>query len=191
MHKVAVIVGSLRKESINRKLALALARLAPPNLELEVLGLEGLPVYNSDLDQSMPAEAVRLKAKVDAADAVLLVTPEHNRSPSTALKNAIDWVSRPYGKNSWKGKPVAIAGASAGSIGTAVAQQHVRTILAHLDAATLGQPEIFLAFRPGLIDADFAVTDESTKTLLRSFLDRFEDWIETVAARPERQAAAA
>ena len=185
MYKVAVIVGSLRKESINRKLAFALAKLAPPELQLTLLSLDGLPVYNQDYDGDMPPEALRLKAAIEAADGVLLLTPEHNRGLSTALKNAIDWASRPYGKSSWKGKPVAIGGASGGNVGTAVAQQQVRTILAHLDALVLGQPELFFTNKPGLIDEDSNVTDASTKQFLQGFLARFAEWIALFASRSE------
>jgi chromate reductase len=181
MYKVAAVVGSLRKDSINRKLALALARLGQPKLSIELVEIADLPVYNSDLDAGMPAPAVRLKSEIEAADAVLFVTPEHNRSISTALKNAIDWASRPYGKSSWKGKPAAVAGASGGNIGTAVAQQHLRTILAHLDVPVLGQPELYIAFKPGVIDEEGNVSDEATRQLLLGFLDRFHDWIATLA----------
>jgi chromate reductase len=179
MYKVAAIVGSLRTDSINLKLAAALAELARPKLAIEVVRIDDLPVYNQDLDGDMPAAALRLKQAVEAAEAVLFLTPEHNRSISTALKNAIDWASRPYGKSSWRGKPAAVAGASGGSIGTAVAQQHLRTILAHLDVPVLGQPEVFVAFKPGLVDDGNNVTDEATRTFLKGFLDRFHAWIAT------------
>ena len=177
MYKVAAVVGSLRKDSINRKLALALAKLAQPKLRIELVKIDDLPVYNSDFDGAMPAAALHLKSEIEAADAVLFVTPEHNRSISTALKNAIDWGSRPYGKSAWKGKPAAVAGASGGSIGTAVAQQHLRTILAHLDLAVLGQPELFFAFKPDVIDDEGNVADEATRQLLHAFLDRFHEWV--------------
>jgi chromate reductase, NAD(P)H dehydrogenase (quinone) len=190
MYKVAVIVGSLRKDSINRKFAQALAKLAAPKLQLSLAGIDDLPVYNQDFDASMPEGALRLKAELEAADAVLLVTPEHNRSLSTALKNAIDWASRPYGKSSWAGRPVAIVGASAGTIGTAVAQQHLRAILGHLDAAVLGQPEVFFTFKPGLIDDEGNVTDEATRQFLRGFLDRFRAWIGLISGEAERAVAA-
>ena len=190
MYKVAVIVGSLRKDSINRELAGALAKLAGPELSLEVVNIDALPIYNQDFDADMPAEARRLKAEIEAADAVLLITPEHNRSFSTALKNAIDWASRPYGKSSWAGKPVAIAGASWGAVGTAVAQQHLRTVLGHLDAAILGQPEVFVAFKPGLIDKDFNIADESTREFLRGFLTRLNAWIGLISPQQQIRAAA-
>jgi chromate reductase len=190
MYKVAVIVGSLRADSINRKFARALARLAAPKLQLSLVDIGELPVYNPDFDANMPAAARELKATIEAADAVLLVTPEHNRSTSTALKNAIDWASRPYGKSSWAGKPVAIAGASAGPIGTAVAQQHLRTILGHLDAAVLGQPEVFFCLKPGAIDENLNVTDEGTRQFLLGFLDRFHNWIARLSVRQLQDRAA-
>jgi chromate reductase, NAD(P)H dehydrogenase (quinone) len=191
MYKVAVVVGSLRKESINREFAHALAKLAAPELRFDLVNIAGLPVYNQDFDANMPAEARRLKAEIEAADAVLLITPEHNRSFSTALKNAIDWASRPYGKSSWAGKPVAIAGASGGNIGTAVAQQHLRAVLGHLDAALLGQPEVFITFKPGLVDKDFNITDESAREFLRGFLKRLNAWIGLISREQQPRAEAA
>jgi len=191
MYNVAVIVGSLRKDSINREFARALAKLAGPGLKLDLVNIDALPIYNQDFDADMPAEARRLKAEIEAADAVLLITPEHNRSFSTALKNAIDWASRPYGKSSWAGKPVAIAGASGGNVGTAVAQQHLRTVLGHLDAAILGQPEVFFTFKPGLVDKDSNITDESTREFLRGFLNRLSGWIDLISRDRQPQAAAA
>jgi chromate reductase len=180
MFKVAVVVGSLRKDSINLKFAQALAKLAQPKLQLEILRIDDLPVYNQDFDANQPPEALRLKRQIEAADAVLFITPEHNRSISTATKNTIDWVSRPYGKSSLAGKPAAVAGASGGAIGTAVAQQHLRTILGHLDVAVLGQPEVFFTYRPEAIGADGSFADESTKAFLQRFLDRFSRWIATI-----------
>ena len=191
MYNVAVIVGSLRKDSINREFARALAKLSGPGLKLDLVDIDALPIYNQDFDADMPAEARRLKAEIEAADAVLLITPEHNRSFSTALKNAIDWASRPYGKSSWAGKPVAIAGASGGNVGTAVAQQHLRTVLGHLDAAILGQPEVFFTFKPGLVDKDSNITDESTREFLRGFLNRLSGWIDLISRDRQPQAAAA
>jgi chromate reductase len=190
MYKVAVIVGSLRAESINQKFARALAKLASRKLHFSFVNIGDLPVYNQDFDMSMPLPAREMKAAIEAADAVLLVTPEHNRSTSTALKNAIDWASRPYGKSSWAGKPVAIAGASAGPIGTAVAQQHLRTILGHLDAAVLGQPEVFFSLKPDVIDENLNVADEGTRQFLLGFLDRFHNWISRLSVRELQDKAA-
>jgi chromate reductase len=190
MYKVAAIVGSLRKDSINRKLALALKTLGAPALDIEIVEIGDLPVYNQDAESEFPAAAARLKTVVEHADAVLFLTPEHNRSISTALKNAIDWASRPYGKSSWRGKPAAVGGASGGAIGTAVAQQHLRAILGHLDVAVLGQPELFLAFRPGLVDEGHTVTDETTRQFLKGFLDRFHTWIAVHSAKQPTAIAA-
>jgi chromate reductase len=190
MYKVAAVVGSLRKDSINQKFAEALAKLGRPSLDIRIVRNYDLPVYNADLDADMPASAQRLKAEIEMADAVLFVTPEHNRSISTALKNTIDWASRPYGKSSWKGKPAAVAGASGGPIGTAVAQQHLRTILGHLDVAVLGQPEVFFTFKPGAIDGEGNFPDETTRQFLKGFLDRFDRWIATHGASEQRAIAA-
>lgn len=190
MYKVAAIVGSLRKDSINRKLALALKKLGAPALDVDIVEIGDLPVYNQDGETEFPTAAARLKAAVESANAVLFLTPEHNRSISTALKNAIDWASRPYGKSSWRGKPAAVGGASGGAIGTAVAQQHLRAILGHLDVAVLGQPELFLTFRADLIDENHIVTDESTRQFLKGFLDRFHAWIAVHAVREQVAIAA-
>jgi len=176
--RIAVIVGSIRKDSINRKLALALMKLAPKDFQMEILRIDDLPVFNQDHDQNPPEPVVRLKSQIAAADALLFVTPEHNRSIPTALKNALDWASRPYGKNAWAGKPAGILGASPGSIGTAVAQQHLRNVLAYLDVPTLGQPEVFIHFTEGLIDADGNISNEGTRKFLQSFVDRYAAWVE-------------
>lgn len=164
--KVAVVVGSIRKNSINRKLAKALVKLAPSDLEFDFLDLGDLPVFNQDHDQNPPAPVERVKAQVASAGALLFVTPEHNRSLPTALKNALDWASRPYGSNLWAGKPAAIAGASPGAIGTAVAQAHLRSVLGYLDVPTLGQPEMYIHFTQGLIDDEGTVTNDGTRKFL-------------------------
>lgn len=175
--KIAVIVGSIRRDSINRKLAHALMKLAPKDFQMEILRIDDLPVFNQDHDQNPPEPVVRLKSQIAAADALLFVTPEHNRSIPTALKNALDWASRPYGKNAWAGKPAGILGASPGSIGTAVAQQHLRNVLAYLDVPTLGQPEVFIHFTEGLIDAEGNISSEGTRKFLQSFVDRYAAWV--------------
>ena len=176
--KIAVFVGSIRKDSINRKLATALMHLARENLETEIIKIDDLPVYNQDLDQTPPESVARLKSKIAAADALLFVTPEHNRSIPTALKNALDWASRPYGKNLWAGKPASICGASVGAVGTAVAQQHLRNILSYLDVPTLGQPEVFIHFTEGLFDTNGGITNDGTKQFLQGF--RYRTWIDTI-----------
>ena len=176
--KVAVIVGSIRKDSINAKLAKALIKLMPSDVHGELVQISDLPVYSQDLDQNPPDAVLRVKGEVTAADALLFITPEHNRSLPTALKNVLDWVSRPYGKNLWAGKPAAIVGASVGTVGTAVVQQHLRNVLAYLDVPTLGQPEVFIHFTEGLIDSEGNITNESTRKFLQSFMDRYVRWIE-------------
>ena len=182
MHKVAVFVGSLRRESINRKLAKALARLGQSRFTFDFVELGDLPMYNDDLWPDPPPSVPRLKADIAAADAVLLVTPENNRSIPAVLKNAIDWGSRPYGQNSWGGKPTAIVGASPGNVGTAVAQSHLRNIMAILGVKLMGQPEVYFVAKPGLIDEQNEISEESTRDFLKGFLTRFDAWIGAFAS---------
>ncbi|MGE8357902.1 MAG: NADPH-dependent FMN reductase [Microvirgula sp.] len=176
-HTVAVLVGSLRKESYNRRFALALSRLLPADFRLEFVDIGTLPLYNQDLDSQLPAAAVHFKQQIEAADALLFVTPEYNRSVPGVLKNALDWGSRPWGKNSWVGKPAAVAGTSPGAIGTALAQQHLRNILAYLDVQVLGQPEIFLQYKDGLIDDAGQIGNDDTRAYLQGFADRYAAWV--------------
>jgi len=178
MSKIAVIVGSLRRESINRKLAQALAKLAGSRAQFTILKIDDVPLFNQDLEPNPPAAVTRLKAEIEAADGVLIVTPEYNRSIPGVLKNAIDWASRPYGKNSFNGKPTAAIGASGGAIGTAAAQQHLRSILAYLNVTLMGQPEGYISFKPGLIDDQHNVTDESVRKFLQTYVDAFAGWVE-------------
>ena len=175
--KIAVVVGSVRKESINRKLAKALIKLAPKDLECELVRIDDLPVFNQDHDQNPPQQVARVKAQIAAANAILFVTPEHNRSLPTALKNVLDWVSRPYGQNLWAGKPAGVVGASVGAVGTAVAQAHLRAVLGYLDVPTLGQPEVYVQFTKDLIDDDGNVSNDGTRKFLQSFVDRYAAWI--------------
>jgi len=182
--EIAVIVGSIRKDSFNRKLAKALIKLAPKEFRCEILRIDDLPVFNQDHDENPPQPVVRLKSQITAADAVLFVTPEHNRSIPTALKNALDWASRPYGKSVWAGKPAGVVGTSPGAIGTACAQQHLRNILAYLDMPTLGQPEVFIHFAEGLIDDNGNVANEGTRKFLQRFIDRYVAWVERFAGVP-------
>lgn len=174
---VAVVVGSVRKDSINRKLAKALVKLAPKDLQCELVRIDDLPVFNQDHDQNPPEPVVRVKTQIAAANAFLFVTPEHNRSLPTALKNVLDWVSRPYGKNLWAGKPAGVVGASVGTVGTAVAQAHLRSVLGYLDVPTLGQPEVYIHFTQGLIDDDGNISNDGTRKFLQSFVDRYVAWI--------------
>jgi chromate reductase len=182
-YRIAVVVGSLRRESFNQQLARALAKLAPSQLELVPLRIDDLPLYNQD-DDGSPSEPVRrMKTEIAAAQGVLFVTPEYNRSVPGVLKNAIDHGSRPYGQSVWGGKPAAVIGISIGSIGTALAQQHLRNILAYLDMPTLGQPEMFLQNKPGLFTADGGIGPDDTKQFLQAFLERFAAWVQHHADR--------
>ncbi|MGP0089286.1 MAG: NADPH-dependent FMN reductase [Xanthobacteraceae bacterium] len=170
--KVAVIVGSNRRESLNRALAQALAKLGADQFTFSFVQIDDLPLYNQDHETQLPERVARFKSEIAAADGLLFVTPEHNRSIPAVLKNAVDWGARPYGKNSWNGKPAAITGASPGAIGTAVAQQHLRHILGVLGALVMGG-EAYISFKPGLIDASGVITDESTRKFLQNFVDQF------------------
>ena len=178
--RIAVLIGSLRAESFNRRLALALARLAPPGVTLQHLAIDDLPLYNQDQDAAMPEPARRLKREIEAADALIIVTPEYNRSIPGVLKNAIDWASRPYGSNSFARKPGAVIGTSPGAIGTANAQQHLRTVLAYLDVPTLGQPEAFVQFKKDLINDGGVVSDASTEAFLKQWLEAALRWFDDV-----------
>jgi chromate reductase, NAD(P)H dehydrogenase (quinone) len=169
---VAVVVGSNRRESINRKLAHALAGLGGSKLAASFVAIDDLPMYNPDLENPLPPAVERFKNEVERVGALLFVTPEHNRSIPAVLKNAIDWGARPFGRNSWMGKPAAITGASPGAIGTAVAQQHLRQVLGDLGALVMGG-EAYIAFKAGLIDDAHVVTDAATRQFLQNFVDRF------------------
>lgn len=182
-YRIVVVVGSLRRESLNRKLADALARLAPADFAFSQLQIGDLPLYNQDQDADQPAPVQRLKADILAAQGVLFVTPEYNRSIPGVLKNAIDHASRPYGKSAWAGKPAGVIGVSVGAIGTAVAQQHLRTILAYLDMPTLGQPEAFLQAKEGLFAADGGI-GEASRPFLQGWTDRYAAWVRQHAASP-------
>jgi chromate reductase, NAD(P)H dehydrogenase (quinone) len=170
--KVAVIVGSNRRESVNRRLAQALGKLGADRFAFSFAQIDDLPLYNQDLEADLPNSVARFKSEIAAAAGVLFVTPEHNRSIPSVMKNAVDWGARPYGQNSWNGKPAAITGTSPGALGTAVAQQHLRQVLGNLGMLVMGG-EAYIGFKPGLIDADGAITDEGTRKFLRSFVDQF------------------
>jgi chromate reductase len=180
--RVAVFVGSLRKDSFNRKLARAVEKLAPADFEFAHIRIDNLPLYNQDFDADYPAEPARLKKDVEAADALLFVTPEYNRAIPGVLKNAIDIASRPWGTNSFAGKPAGMLGISGGAIGTALAQQHLRNVLAYLDVPTLGQPEVFMQMKDGLIDDDGNIGSDDTREFLQDFVDRYVAWVEKHAA---------
>lgn len=176
--QIAVIVGSLRKESFNRQLATALARLAPKDIQFTQLRIDDLPLYNQDDDAQQAASVVRLKGEIKAAHGVLFVTPEYNRSIPGVLKNAIDHASRPYGQSAWAGKPAGVIGASVGAIGTAMAQQHLRNVLAYLDMPTMGQPEGFIHAKEGLFDAEGNV-GEASKKFLQTWVDAYLAWVKS------------
>ncbi|MGH6893894.1 MAG: NADPH-dependent FMN reductase [Dongiaceae bacterium] len=175
--KVAIVNGSLRKDSINKKLALAIAKLAGGRLDLKLVDLSDLPLYNQDLEANFPAAAQRVKNEIEAADAVLFVTPEHSRSIPAALKNVIDWVARPYGKSNWIGKPGAIVGTSGGRVGTAIAQDHLRSILVAQGISLLGQPEVYFIHRDGVFDSSHDVTDPQARQILQRFVEAFAGWV--------------
>ncbi|MCR4265761.1 NADPH-dependent FMN reductase [Nitratireductor sp. ZSWI3] len=177
MKTIAVLVGSNRKESINLKFAQALEKLAAGRLKFDYVDLVSLPMYNDDDIPNYPASAQALKDKVEAADGVLFVTPEYNRSIPPILKNAVDWASRPWGKNSWVGKHAAIVGASPGAIGTIAAQMHLRAIMVGLGTILMGRPEVYFQMRPGLVDENNDITDPETKTFLSGFIDDFASWV--------------
>ncbi|MBL5975090.1 MAG: NAD(P)H-dependent oxidoreductase [Candidatus Leucobacter sulfamidivorax] len=179
VYNVGVLVGSLSEKSINRKLFRALSRLAPAaELSLTEIPIRDLPLYNYDFDEDYPEVGTALKRSIEAADGVIIVTPEYNRSMPAGVKNALDWASRPWGTNSFDGKPAAVIGTSPGSIGTAVAQQHVRGVLSFLAAPTLAQPEGYLQDRPGLITEDGEITDDGTREFLVSWLGAFHAHIQ-------------
>ncbi len=175
-YNIAVVVGSLRRDSFNRKLATGLAKLAPPDFSFKQLEIGDLPLYNQDDDGNQSAPVKRLKGEIAAAQGLLFVTAEYNRSVPGVLKNAIDHASRPYGQSAWKGKPAGVLGASVGSIGTAVAQQHLRNILAYLDVPTLGQPEAFIQVKDGLFD-EAGDIGEGSKKFLQTWMDQYVAWV--------------
>jgi chromate reductase len=178
---IAVVVGSLRRDSINRKLTNALTRLAPAEFTFRQLRIDDLPLYNQDDDAKQAETVRRLKSEVQAAQGLLFVTPEYNRSMPGVLKNAIDHASRPYGQNAWAGKPAGVIGASIGSIGTAVAQQHLRISLAYLDVPTLGQPEAFIHVKDGFFDDAGGIANEGTRKFLQGWMDRYVAWVKAHA----------
>ena len=179
-YQIAVIVGSLRQDSLNRRLATAIARLAPAQFQFAQLRIDDLPLYNQD-DDAQPAESVlRMKAQITAADALLFVTPEYTRSIPGVLKNALDHGSRPYGQNAWAGKPAGVLGASVGPHGTAMAQQHLRNVLAYLDAPTMAQPEAFIHAKDGFFDADGNV-GEGSRAHLQKWMNRYVEWVARLA----------
>lgn len=175
-YQVVVVFGSLRRESLNRKLADALVKLGPADFSFEHVHIGDLPLYNQDDDANQAESVKRVKEQIRSADGVLFVTPEYNRSIPGVLKNAIDHASRPYGQSAWAGKPAGVLGVSVGPNGTAMAQQHLRNILAYLDMPTLGQPEAFIQANEGLFDqaGDIAASHQQ---FLQTWMDRFTAWV--------------
>ena len=176
-HNVAVIVGSLRKGSFNRQVAHALAELAPPGLKLEIVEIGQLPLYNQDSDESPPAAFTEFRDRIKAADALLFVTPEYNRSMPGVLKNALDVGSRPYGHNAWDGKPGAVVSASIGAVGGFGANHHLRQCLAYLNVPTLAQPEVYLGTVDKVLDQNGKLTDDGTRKHLTKFMEAFTRWV--------------
>ncbi|MDR0397578.1 MAG: NAD(P)H-dependent oxidoreductase [Candidatus Nomurabacteria bacterium] len=174
--KITVIVGSLRRDSLNKKLAKNLVALAEGKAEFEYLSIN-LPLFNEDLEPTFPDAAKVLKSSIEAADGVLITTPEYNRGMPGALKNAVDWVSRPDGNNSWRGKPVAIAGATPGLVGTALAQDHLRGILSFLNARIMVTPELYLSGADKMFDTNGEV-DATERAYFKSFINSFLDFVQ-------------
>lgn len=175
--KIAVIVGSLRKQSFNRKVAKALILLAPPQLEMEIVEIGQLPLYNQDDDDAPPAVYTEFRAKIKEFDGVLWVTPEYNRSVPGVLKNAIDVGSRPYGQSAWNGKPCGVVSASPGALGGFGANHHLRQSLVFLNMPAMQSPEAYIGNAGKLFDGD-NLNDESTKKFLQTYIDAFATWVE-------------
>src|SRR5690349_22786134 len=187
--RIAVVVGSLRNESINRKLAIALAALGPQDFAFEHVEIGDLPLYNQDHEATPSEQVKRLKAHISASQGVLFVTPEYNRSIPGVLKNAIDHASRPYGESAWNGKPAGIVGITTGTMGTSMAQQHLRNVLANQDMPTLAQPEAFLLAKPDFFDAEGNATGEY-RAFLQKWMDKYVEFVRHhVQAAEQRKAA--
>lgn len=179
-YKVGYFVGSLSSTSINRVLSRALIKVAPDDLEFTEIPIGNLPLYSSDHDDDYPAEARELKRAIESSDAILFVTPEYNRSIPGALKNAIDWASRPWGKNSFDHLPAGVTGASIGAIGTAVAQQSLRSVLSFCNARQMTSPEVYIHFDSDVFQSDGTITNSDTEEFLRNYMAEFRDHIARV-----------
>ncbi len=175
-YEIAVVVGSLRRESFNLKFATAIARLAPPEFVIKQARIDDLPLYNQDDDANQADAVKRLKSEIAGSQGVLFVTAEYNRSIPGVLKNAIDHASRPYGRSAWAGKPAGVIGVSVGAIGTALSQQHLRNVLAYLDMPTMAQPEAFIQAKDGLFDDAGNIGPASVK-FLQSWMDTYVAWV--------------
>jgi len=181
-YKIGYLVGSLGSNSINRTLSQALIKLAPEDLEFTEIPIKDLPLYSTDFDEDYPPAGRKLKEAIDASDGILFISPEYNRSIPGALKNAIDWGSRPWGTNSFARKPTGIIGASPGGIGTAVMQSSMRSVLSFLDAPQLNAPEAYVRFDPAAYSEDGTVSDEVTRTFLRHFMEEYSAFVQRVLA---------
>ena len=186
--QVGYLIGSLTTGSLNRLLAKALIRLAPDTLEFTEIRFGDLPLYSADYDADFPPAATAFKQSLARVDAVLFVTPEYNRSIPGGLKNAIDWASRPYGKNAFARKPSAVIGTSPGPIGTAVAQQHLRSLLGYCNSPQMNAIEAYIQFKPGLITEQGEVTDASTEEFLTNYMKEFHAFIVRVLTVLPREA---
>ena len=183
-YRIALVIGSLRRDSYNRKLAYAIKKLAPPEFSFQELQINDLPLYNQDDDANQPSPVKRLKKEITAAHGVIFVTPEYNRSVPGVLKNAIDQASRPYGDSAWKGKPAGVLGASIGAPGTSMAQQHLRNTLAYLDMPTLGQPEVFVQVTDGFFDQNGDLARADTRQFLQGWMDAYVVWVKKFVPTP-------
>ncbi len=177
MNTVTFFVGSLRKDSMNKKLAQNLVEIGKDLFSANLVFLHDIPMYNQDDEANIPAPVLALKKGIQATDGVIFVTPEYNRSIPAVLKNALDWGSRPWGQNSWAGKPAAIAGIAPGAVGTAAAQAHLRGVVPILNMPLMSQPEIYLTETPGFFDATGSIASEKTREFLHGFLSQFNEWI--------------
>ena len=182
MLKIAILVGSTRRDSINRKLANALVKLGDGRFEPIWVRIDDLPLFNQDDEKTPPPSVVRMKEEIQSADGLLFVTPEHNRSIPSALKNAIDWATRPGGANVLSGKPSAVAGTSQGAVSAAIAQVHLKNILLTLTRGVLGQPECYIRWDEKLIDADSSIPNDGTRKFLTGYIDRFVTFVTALRA---------
>jgi len=182
--RIAVLVGSLRKDSLNRKMALALSELAPDSLKLEIVEIGQLPLYNQDLDEDPPAPWADFRKQILGFDGVLFVTPEYNRSVPAALKNALDVGSRPYGKSVWSGKPGAVMSLSPGPLGAFGANHHLRQPLVFLNVPVMQQPEAYIGNAASLFDESGRLSDERARETAVKFMKAYAAWVETILARP-------
>jgi chromate reductase len=181
-YQIAVVVGSLRRESFNRQLANAVIKLAPSEFSFTFLRIDDLPLYNQDNDGNPPEPVKRLKREIAAAQGLLFFTPEYNRSVPGVLKNAIDHASRPYGQNAWAGKPAGVMGTSIGAPGTSMAQQHLRNIFVYLDVLALCQPEAFIQMKEGLFDESGNIGNADSRKFLQGWMDRYVGWVKQHAS---------